>query len=80
MLQEGSGTPEWTRTTDLLLRRQTLYPTELRAHTGRNFTLIVPHPAIARPGRGRAHARATWLPGPSGIFPISGLLTLAAGL
>ena len=26
------GTPEWIRTTDLLLRRQTLYPTELRAH------------------------------------------------
>ena len=26
-----SGTPEWIRTTDLLLRRQTLYPTELRA-------------------------------------------------
>ena len=28
----GSGTPEWIRTTDLLLRRQTLYPAELRAH------------------------------------------------
>jgi hypothetical protein len=27
------GTPEWIRTTDLLLRRQTLYPAELRAHT-----------------------------------------------
>ena len=26
------GTPEWIRTTDLLLRRQTLYPAELRAH------------------------------------------------
>src|SRR5689334_22995441 len=26
-----SGTPEWIRTTDLLLRRQTLYPAELRA-------------------------------------------------
>ena len=25
------GTPEWIRTTDLLLRRQTLYPSELRA-------------------------------------------------
>ena len=36
--QDGSqvigsfGTPEWIRTTDLLLRRQTLYPAELRAH------------------------------------------------
>ena len=29
-----SGTPEWTRTTGLLLRRQTLYPSELQAHTG----------------------------------------------
>ena len=29
---EFYGTPEWIRTTDLLLRRQTLYPTELRAH------------------------------------------------
>ena len=28
-----SGTPEWIRTTDLLLRRQTLYPAELRAHS-----------------------------------------------
>ena len=27
-----NGTPEWIRTTDLLLRRQTLYPAELRAH------------------------------------------------
>src|SRR5258706_16390257 len=31
------GTPEWTRTTDLLLRRQTLYPAELQAH--KNVTL-----------------------------------------
>jgi hypothetical protein len=29
---EKFGTPEWIRTTDLLLRRQTLYPAELRAH------------------------------------------------
>ena len=29
-----NGTPEWIRTTDLLLRRQTLYPSELRAHMG----------------------------------------------
>ena len=28
------GTPEWIRTTDLLLRRQTLYPAELRARNG----------------------------------------------
>ena len=31
LLQEG-GTPERIRTSDLLLRRQTLYPAELRAH------------------------------------------------
>ncbi len=30
--QSLNGTPEWIRTTDLLLRRQTLYPAELRAH------------------------------------------------
>ena len=29
-----SGTPEGTRTPDLLLRRQLLYPTELLAHIG----------------------------------------------
>jgi hypothetical protein len=32
---EEFGTPEWIRTTDLLLRRQTLYPAELRAHENR---------------------------------------------
>ena len=31
------GTPEWIRTTDLLLRRQTLYPSELRAHNTSNL-------------------------------------------
>src|ERR1051325_2477597 len=36
-----SGTPEWIRTTDLLLRRQTLYPAELRAHTSADCTPIV---------------------------------------
>src|SRR4051794_10465240 len=36
------GTPEWIRTTDLLLRRQTLYPTELRAHN-ENARLSVPN-------------------------------------
>ena len=30
-MYEKFGTPEWIRTTDLLLRRQTLYPAELRA-------------------------------------------------
>src|SRR5712692_9848906 len=29
---EGDGAPGRTRTCDILLRRQTLYPTELRAH------------------------------------------------
>ena len=32
MLQRKSGTPEGTRTPDLLLRRQLLYPAELLAH------------------------------------------------
>ena len=38
------GTPEWIRTTDLLLRRQTLYPAELRAHN-RSISIV------ARSGR-----------------------------
>ena len=38
-----SGTPEWIRTTDLLLRRQTLYPAELRAH---KKTKILLNPAF----------------------------------
>ena len=29
---QGSGAPGGTRTPDLLVRSQTLYPTELRAH------------------------------------------------
>ena len=32
-----SGTPEWIRTTDLLLRRQTLYPAELRARVFKSY-------------------------------------------
>jgi hypothetical protein len=32
------GTPERIRTSDLLLRRQTLYPAELRAH--RSATIV----------------------------------------
>ena len=36
---ENIGTPEWIRTTDLLLRRQTLYPAELRAHMKLNNLL-----------------------------------------
>ena len=36
---EKNGTPEWIRTTDLLLRRQTLYPAELRAHTDSSISV-----------------------------------------
>ena len=35
-----NGTPEWIRTTDLLLRRQTLYPAELRAHNGSTSIVV----------------------------------------
>src|ERR1043165_6308057 len=42
LLEERSGTPGPIRTADLLLRRQTLYPAELRAHMRRNRSLIVP--------------------------------------
>src|SRR5689334_2735416 len=44
---DWSGTPEWIRTTDLLLRRQTLYPAELRAHRGAN-TIILTQPGLRR--------------------------------
>src|ERR1039457_6341320 len=37
------GTPEWIRTTDLLLRRQTLYPAELRAHNT-SISIVVMFP------------------------------------
>jgi CHAT domain len=43
------GTPEWIRTTDLLLRRQTLYPAELRAH-------IQPHLIVSSGGQERQTA------------------------
>ena len=33
-LEEMHGAPGESRTPDLLVRSQTLYPTELRAHTG----------------------------------------------
>ena len=33
MVDYGDGTPEGTRTPDLLVRSQSLYPTELPAHT-----------------------------------------------
>src|ERR1019366_5119292 len=49
-----NGTPEWIRTTDLLLRRQTLYPSELRAHNGSTSIVVTFRPegqtAISRLG------------------------------
>src|SRR5258708_26772367 len=36
---KGNGAPGQTRTGDPLLRRQTLYPTELRAHGAIYFTI-----------------------------------------
>src|ERR1035438_3644869 len=59
-----SGTPEWIRTTDLLLRRQTLYPSELRAHMDGTCTAIVPHPMPHGSGRGmvRCFCRPIHLP------------------
>src|ERR1035437_4346085 len=38
------GMPEWIRTTDLLLRRQTLYPSELRAHNGSTSIVVTFRP------------------------------------
>lgn len=34
--------PDWTRTSDLLLRRQLLYPAELRDHFNFIFSFAVP--------------------------------------
>src|SRR5450756_1493062 len=49
-----NGTPEWIRATDLLLRRQTLYPSELRAHNGSTSIVVTFRPegqtAISRLG------------------------------
>ena len=41
MLGGRSGDPEWARTTNLQLRRLTLYPIELRGHTKGEYTLSV---------------------------------------
>lgn len=40
-----NGTPEGTRTPDLLVRNQTLYPTELQAHVHLQFGSITFTPA-----------------------------------
>ena len=44
------GTPEWIRTTDLLLRRQTLYPSELRAHGKRADFITIREKCVERIG------------------------------
>jgi hypothetical protein len=49
------GTPGPIRTADLLLRRQTLYPAELRAHNPPVVSLT-PNPAGFRLGRARIRA------------------------
>ena len=41
----GTGTPEGTRTPDLLLRRQLLYPAELLAHMERVTRIELASPA-----------------------------------
>jgi hypothetical protein len=57
---EEGGTPDRIRTCDLLLRRQTLYPAELRAPR-RRVVCVLPGPLsklrpIRAPGRGRTGA------------------------
>ena len=44
-----NGTPDWTLTSDLLLRRQSLYTTELRGHTVK--TVIFTRHSIPQKGR-----------------------------
>ena len=43
-----NGTPGAIRTRDLLLRRQTLYPTELRVHTNNCFLIYYPGAVFSR--------------------------------
>ena len=54
----GSGAPGGIRTPDLLVRSQTLYPTELRAHVGQ-FTMCVSREKTAddRPAVGHRSCR-----------------------
>ncbi len=49
------GTPDRIRTCDLLLRRQTLYPAELRARPGRAVCVL--RDQLSKPGRGLAGSR-----------------------
>ena len=43
------GTPEGTRTPDLLIRSQSLYPTELLAHTfAQRLDIIAQRPGIVK--------------------------------
>ena len=46
-----SGAPDWIRTSDLQLRRLPLYPSELRAREGAEFTEVLPRAPIAVTGQ-----------------------------
>ena len=54
---EKIGTPERIRTSDLLLRRQTLYPAELRVHVNQ-FYRICADCLVKRHARRRVQGRA----------------------
>src|SRR3990172_1720128 len=53
-----AGTPERIRTSDLLLRRQTLYPSELQAHAPRLGAPRIPNGAPRRKSRNASGASA----------------------
>src|SRR3981189_2214646 len=67
-LEQGilSGAPGGTRTPDLLVRSQTLYPTELRAHREDYFSTIF---YVTRP---QAEPESWGIAGPRNSYIISG--------
>ena len=46
------GAPGMIRTCDLLVRSQTLYPTELRARLGGNYNASLPQAVLVNPAAG----------------------------
>src|ERR1039457_5203910 len=63
------GTPEWIRTTDLLLRRQTLYPAELRAHNA-STSIVVTFPSYGQSTASRLRIAKMIAPSPFQFPPV----------
>ena len=63
---ESAGTPYWTRTSGLLLRRQLLYPAELKAHK-LLYIKIAPNGALERV----MGIEPTWPAWKAGVLPLN---------